>query len=119
MYADKVTDSMQRTIDETDRRREKQMEYNQTHNIIPIGIKREVTDILEGARDTPARGKSRGRVAEGKGKYRTNVLNQDDLEKQIVSLEKKMFDHAKNLAFEEAAQLRDQIEDLRQQFVRS
>ena len=119
MYADKVTDSMQRTIDETDRRREKQMEYNQTHNIIPIGIKREVTDILEGARDTPARGKSRGRVAEGKGKYRTNVLNQDDLEKQIVSLEKQMFDHAKNLAFEEAAQLRDQIEDLRQQFVRS
>lgn len=119
MYADKVTDSMQRTIDETDRRREKQMEYNQTHNIIPIGIKREVTDILEGARDTPARGKSRGRVAAGKGKYRTNVLNQDDLEKQIVSLEKKMFDHAKNLAFEEAAQLRDQIEDLRQQFVRS
>ena len=119
MYADKVTDSMQRTIDETDRRREKQMEYNQTHNIIPIGIKREVTDILEGARDTPARGKSRGRVAEGKGKYRTNVLNQDDLEKQIVSLEKQMFYHAKNLAFEEAAQLRDQIEDLRQQFVRS
>ena len=119
MYADKVTDSMQRTIDETDRRREKQMEYNQTHNIIPIGIKREVTDILEGARDTPARGKSRGRVAEGKGKYRTNVLNQDDLEKQIVSLEKQMFDHAKNLAFEEAAQLRDQIEDLRQQFVHS
>ena len=119
MYADKVTDSMQRTIDETDRRREKQMEYNQTHNIIPIGIKREVTDILEGARDTPARGKSRGRVAEGKGKYRTNVLNQDDLEKQIVSLEKQMFDHAKNLAFEEAAQLRDQIEDLRQQFVSS
>ena len=119
MYADKVTDSMQRTIDETDRRREKQTEYNQTHNIIPIGIKREVTDILEGARDTPARGKSRGRVAEGKGKYRTNVLNQDDLEKQIVSLEKQMFDHAKNLAFEEAAQLRDQIEDLRQQFVSS
>tara|TARA_E500000331_G_scaffold85903_1_gene81487 strand:- start:2360 stop:4372 length:2013 start_codon:yes stop_codon:yes gene_type:complete len=119
MYGDTVTNSMQRTIDETDRRREKQMEFNRTHNIIPIGIKREVTDILEGARDTPARGKNRGRVAEVKGKYRSNVLNQDDLEKQIVSLEKQMFDHAKNLAFEEAAQLRDQIEELRQQFVRS
>ena len=119
LYGDKVTGSMQRAIDETDRRREKQMTYNRTHNIIPIGIKRNVTDILEGARDTPVRGKKRSLVAEKKGGYRTNILNQDDLEKQIIILEKQMFEQARNLAFEEAALLRDQIEELRQQFVLS
>ncbi|MBD3647169.1 MAG: UvrB/UvrC motif-containing protein, partial [Pseudomonadales bacterium] len=115
MYADRVTDSMQRAIDETDRRRTKQMEHNKTHNITPIGIKRHVTDILEGARDQPARAK-RGKVADRKGRYRT-VLNQDDLEKEILTLEKKMFEHAKQLEFEEAASLRDRIEELRTQFV--
>ena len=119
LYGDKVTGSMQRAIDETDRRREKQMTYNQTHNIIPIGIKRNVTDILEGARDTPVRGKKRSLVAERKGGYRTHLLNQDDLEKQIIILEKQMFEQARNLAFEEAALLRDQIEELRLQFVLS
>ena len=119
LYGDKVTGSMQRAIDETDRRREKQMTYNRIHNIIPIGIKRNVSDILEGARDTPVRGKKRSLVAEKRGGYRTNILNQDDLEKQIVILEKQMFEQARNLAFEEAALLRDQIEELRQQFVLS
>ena len=110
---------MQRAIQETDRRREKQESYNKTHNIIPIGIKRQISDVMEGARDASSRGGKRNKVAEGKSKYRSNVLNQDDLEKQIISLEKQMFEHAKNLAFEEAAGLRDQIEELRQQFVRS
>ena len=118
LYGDKITDSMQRAIDETDRRREKQMQHNRTHNITPIGIKRNVMDIMEGARDVPGRGK-KARVAESKGKYRGKVLNQEELEKQIVSLEKQMFDHARNLAFEDAAAQRDQIEELRQQFVRS
>jgi excinuclease ABC subunit B len=118
LYGDKITNSMRRAIDVTDSRREKQMQHNRTHNIIPIGIKRSVMDIMEGARDAPGRGKQ-GRVAESKGKYRGKVLSQDELEKQIVSLEKQMFDHARNLAFEEAAALRDQIEELRQQFVRS
>ncbi|MBO6563621.1 MAG: excinuclease ABC subunit UvrB [Pseudomonadales bacterium] len=120
LYADKVTDSMQRAIDETDRRRAKQMAHNEQNNIIPFTVRREVTDILEGARGAPARGKKAQRVAERKGAYRGSpVLNQDDLEKQIITLEKQMFDHAKDLEFEEAARLRDQIEELRQQFVRS
>jgi excinuclease ABC subunit B len=60
------------------------------------------------------------RVADRKGKYRGGpVLNQDDLEKQILSLEKQMFEHARSLEFEDAARLRDEIEELRQQFVRS
>ncbi len=120
LYADRMTDSMKRAIDETDRRREKQKAYNKTHNIVPFSVKREVSDILEGARDAPARGKKGQRVAEGKSAYRGSpVLNQGDLEKQIIALEKQMFEHARDLEFEEAAQLRDQIEELRQQFVRS
>ena len=120
LYADKVTDSMQRAIDETERRRTKQMAHNEKHNIVPFSVKREVSDILEGARGAPARGRKMAKVAERKGRYRGGaVLNQDDLEKQILSLEKQMFEHARDLQFEEAAQLRDQIEELRQQFVRS
>jgi len=119
LYADKITNSMQRAIDETDRRREKQQAYNKTHNIIPIGIKRQVSDVMEGARAAPGKAGKRGRVAEGKGKYGGKGLSQGDLEKQILSLEKQMFEQAKNLAFEEAAGLRDQIEELRQQFVSS
>jgi len=119
LYADRVTNSMQRAINETDRRREKQQDHNRTHNITPIGIKRQVADVMEGARDAPSKVGKKGRVAEGNGKYRGNALKTDDIEKQIVSLEKQMFEQAKNLAFEEAAGLRDQIEELRQQFVRS
>ena len=117
MYADKITDSMQRAIDETDRRREKQVVHNSVHNIVPVSVKRAVPDIMEGARDAPARGKKRSRVSEEKKGYRNNILNQGDLEKQIVNLEKEMFEEAKNLHFEEAAKLRDQIEELRQQFM--
>lgn len=119
LYADKVTDSMQRAMDETERRRDKQVAHNEKNNIIPFTVRREVTDILEGARGAPVKGKKAQRVADRKGKYRSPVLNQDDLEKQIITLEKQMFDHAKDLEFEEAARLRDQIEELRQQFVRS
>ncbi|MDA0979303.1 MAG: excinuclease ABC subunit UvrB [Proteobacteria bacterium] len=120
LYADRITDSMRRAIDETDRRREKQLAHNRTHNIVPFSVKREVADILEGARGAPARGSKSSKVADKKGNYRGGtMLHQDDLEKQIVALEKQMFDHAKQLQFEEAARVRDQIEELRQQFVRS
>ncbi len=117
MYGDRVTDSMQRTMDETDRRREKQMAHNKANNITPVGIKRKVIDILEGARDAPGSGKKAASVADKKGRYKTDALSQGELEKRIVSLEKQMFEQAKNLAFEEAASLRDQIEELRHQFV--
>ena len=115
LYADRITGSMRRAIDETDRRRDKQLAHNKANNIIPVSIKRNVMDILEGARHVPGRSK----VAEGKGTYRGGaVLSQRDLEKQIIVLEKQMFNYAKELQFEDAAQTRDQIEDLRQQFVR-
>ena len=120
LYADKITDSMQRAIDETERRRQKQMAHNEANNIVPFSVRREVGDILEGAREAPVRGgRKAAKVADKKGRYGAAILNQDDLEKQILTLEKQMFEHAKDLQFEEAAQLRDQIEELRQQFVRS
>ena len=119
LYADRVTDSMQRAIDETDRRREKQVTHNLANNIIPIGVKRDISDIMEGARGLTLKSNRGAKVADKKGRYRNAVASQEDLEKQIVTLEKEMFAQAKNLAFEEAASLRDQIEELREQFVRS
>ena len=119
LYADRVTDSMQRAIDETDRRREKQVTHNLANNIIPIGVKRDISDIMEGARGLTLKSNRGAKVADKKGRYRNTVASQEDLEKQIVTLEKEMFTQAKNLAFEEAASLRDQIEELREQFVRS
>lgn len=117
LYADRITGSMRRAMDETDRRREKQEAHNKKNNIIPFSVKREVSDILEGARAAPIPGQ---RVADNKGKYGGGAaLSQGELEKQILTLEKQMFDHAKGLEFEEAARTRDQIEELRQQFVRS
>ena len=118
MYADTVTASMQRAIDETERRREKQNDHNRKHNIIPMGIKRDVADIMEGARGVELKRNKKGsRRAVGRENSVNQVLNQEELEKQIGALEKEMFEHARNLAFEEAARVRDRIEELRYQFV--
>ncbi|MFT4797841.1 MAG: excinuclease ABC subunit B [Candidatus Azotimanducaceae bacterium] len=114
LYADKITGSMRRAMDETDRRREKQVAHNLANNITPVGVTREISDVMEGARASRLM-----KVGEKKGKYRSKVVSQGDLEKQILTLEKEMFVQAKNLAFEDAANLRDQIEELREQFVRS
>ncbi|MEK9824357.1 MAG: excinuclease ABC subunit UvrB, partial [Gammaproteobacteria bacterium] len=98
LYADKITDSMQRAIDETERRRQKQMAHNEANNIVPFSVRREVGDILEGAREAPVRGgRKAAKVADKKGRYGAAILNQDDLEKQILTLEKQMFEHAKDL----------------------
>ena len=120
LYADRMTDSMKRAIDETDRRRDKQIAHNKANNIVPFSVQREVSDILEGARDAPGRGgRKMGKVAEGKRGYGSDeVLSQGEIEKRIVSLEKQMFVHAKELEFEDAARVRDEIEELRQRFVR-
>ena len=123
LYADKVTDSMQRAMDETDRRRAKQMAFNKAHSIVPATVKRDLVEILEGARDAPVRGRKAHKVAERKARYRKGApapaMSAENLEKQIVALEKRMFAHARDLEFEAAARLRDEIEELRQQFVAS
>ncbi|WP_078086008.1 excinuclease ABC subunit UvrB [Microbulbifer mangrovi] len=117
LYADKITDSMQRALDETQRRREKQLEHNAEHGITPKGIVKSVADIMEGAiaPGVPARG--RRKVAEKGGTYKADQKPLSDKERwaRIEELEEKMYQHAKNLEFEAAAKLRDEITQLKEQ----
>ena len=108
LYADKVTGSMQRAIDVTTLRREKQQAYNDEHGITPRGVKKAVRDILEGALGA-GRSTTRGyaKIAEDQVKY--GRMTPAQLAKEVGKLEQKMYEHARNLEFEEAAQLRDQI----------
>jgi excinuclease ABC subunit B len=111
LYADRVTGSMQRAIDETDRRRAKQIEYNLKHGITPQSIVKAVQDIMEGARGDADRDGRRGLAAD-EGDL---LLAPEQAMKRIKKLEAEMYKHARNLEFEEAARLRDRIEKLRQQ----
>ncbi|MGH8181423.1 MAG: helicase-related protein, partial [Steroidobacteraceae bacterium] len=115
LYADKVTGSMRRAIDETDRRRRKQLEYNVAHSITPRGIHKAVADIMEGAR-AGAPQLMRGKRRDGKrGEAAAAAdLKPEALAKQMKRLESEMLKRARNLEFEEAARLRDEIERLKQ-----
>ena len=109
LYADKVTGSMQRAMDETQRRREKQLAYNEAHGIVPQTINKRIADVMEGARSSaPKRGKGAGK----KGTSAAPLVIPDNpkaLGKLLAQMEKQMLDHAQNLEFEEAALLRDQV----------
>ncbi|WP_149194169.1 excinuclease ABC subunit UvrB [Luteimonas suaedae] len=116
LYADRVTRSMQAALDETDRRRQKQVEYNLEHGITPKSIARAVMDIMEGARPEPAlekRGRGKGRrVAEEAEDYAK--LGPAQLAAKLKALEQQMYQHARDLEFEEAAQVRDRIRQLKE-----
>ncbi len=116
LYADTVTRSMRAAIDETERRRGKQVAFNQRHGITPKGIEKAVIDVMEGAYAGGAetRGKRRRRVAEKKpaGIF---ALSAEEAVKRIKKLEDKMYRHARNLEFEEAARLRDEAGEIRRQ----
>jgi excinuclease ABC subunit B len=118
LYADQITGSMQRAIDETDRRRARQVAFNEEHGITPKGIRKNIADILEapaapGAGGRSARNKAMA-IAERQGKYKVTV-NPADIWKSIEQLEKQMFQAAKDLEFEVAAKIRDEIEKLKKQ----
>jgi excinuclease ABC subunit B len=113
MYADKVTGSMQRAIDETARRRDKQVAYNQAHGITPRSIQKAITDIMEGAHaGAPDTARHYAKVAEEALQYAS--LPPDKLAQKIKKLEQQMYEHARNLEFEAAARLRDDIHRLQQ-----
>ena len=111
LYADNVTGSMQRAIDETRRRRDKQLAYNATHGITPRTIEKRVADIMEGAyAGGPVGSRTYARVAEQEIAYA--ALTPQQMGRRLKELEKQMYDHARNLEFEEAARVRDQIREL-------
>jgi excinuclease ABC subunit B len=115
LYADRITKSMQAAIDETDRRRNKQLAHNEEHNITPTSIAKKVSDVMEGAYGSSMRGraaKNMDKVADNASVYAS--MTPDKAIKEIAKLEKKMFQHAKDLEFEQAAQVRDEISKLRE-----
>ena len=115
LYADRITNSMQKALDETDRRRAKQVEYNTEHGITPQSIVRAVTDVMEGARPEPGELKGRGkarRVAEPELQYQR--LSPAQQAAKLKALEQQMHQHARDLEFEDAARVRDQIRRLRE-----
>ncbi len=119
LYADRITDSMKAAIEETDRRREKQVQYNKDHGITPRGIQKLVQDIMEGAREDSEGGSRKAKasglqvaaIAEGSVEA---YIDPKKLAVRIKELETAMFKHAQNLEFEQAASVRDQIKKLKE-----
>jgi len=115
LYADKMTGSMQRAIDETSRRREKQAEFNKAHGITPKGVEKAVKDIMEGAyAPNSVRSKLHAKLKSDKKKLN---LDPAEIADRIKNLEKKMYEHAHNLEFEEAAKLRNEIAELNEEIL--
>ena len=117
LYADTVTRSMRVALDETARRREKQLEYNAEHGIVPTSIVRQIMDVMEGARSEPAPGDRKGRgrgarVAEPAEDYAG--LPPERIAARIAALEQQMYQHARDLEFEDAARVRDEIRRLKE-----
>ena len=117
LYADRITGSMERAMAETDRRRSKQVSFNEAHGITPKSIQKNVADIMAGARDDGKRSTRRGaRVAEVDAQYAD--VTPANLGSAIAELEKQMFTHAELLEFEEAARVRDQISKLKERVLK-
>lgn len=112
LYADKMTDSMRRAMDETERRRNKQIAFNAENGIVPRGIRKRVLELIDGVVAEKS-GKDDLRLAQQAAEV--EALSEKDLSKRIKALEKQMLEYAKNLEFEKAARVRDQLALLREQ----
>ena len=120
LYADKITGSMERAIEETNRRRDIQEAFNIKHSIKPKGIKKGIGDIMEGARSVKGKSKSRRKLDNLRDIEFHPIESFDDPEKvkkEIIRLEDQMYKYAKNLEFEEAASYRDRVEELKQKLL--
>ncbi|WP_296755990.1 excinuclease ABC subunit UvrB [Thiobacillus sp.] len=111
LYADRITDSMRRAMDETERRRNKQLAFNSEHGIVPRGVVKRIKDIIDGVYDADAT-RQELKAAQTVAEYK--VLDEKALTRKVKKLEKDMLDAAKNLEFEKAAELRDQLKALKQ-----
>ncbi len=114
LYADKVTGSMQRAIGETERRRRKQLDYNDEHGITPKGVEKKIADVMEGAYAIASTSAHKyAQVADEVVHYA--AMSAKQLEKEIQKLEQQMYDHARNLEFEQAAVIRNKIREIKQE----
>ena len=120
LYADEITGSMQRAINESNRRRNTQLEFNEVHKITPVGVKKKVLDVMEGAYISPGnriRKLGRGVTEKADAYKRLDFTDPAVVRKEIEKLEELMYEHARNLAFEEAAATRDTIAELKNQLL--
>ena len=106
LYADVTTDSIKRAIAETDRRRRKQVTYNERHGITPVGVMKRIKDLIDGVYDATA-----AQAAQEEARY--EAMSERQVAREMKALEKKMLGHARNLEFEEAARARDQLTELK------
>ena len=112
LYADKVTDSMRRAMGETERRRNKQIQFNAENNITPVGVKKQIRELIDGVYKID---EARQELMAAQEQARYEAMSEKQVAKEIKRLEKLMIDHAKNLEFEKAAQVRDQLHLLKEQ----
>ncbi|MHB1401659.1 MAG: excinuclease ABC subunit UvrB [Thiobacillus sp.] len=110
LYADRITDSMRRAMDETERRRNKQLAFNAEHGITPRGVQKRIRDMIDGVYNTDA-ARMELKAAQTVAEYK--ILDEKALTKRIKKLEKEMLDAARNLEFEKAAELRDHLKELK------
>jgi len=113
LYADKVTGSMQRAIDETDRRRQKQVEHNKKYGITPRSVEKAVGNIMEGAQSKYDQKRAGQKTSSQSNDMSVDHLTPEIAVKKIHQLEQQMYEHARNLEFEDAARLRDEIQQLK------
>jgi excinuclease ABC subunit B len=111
LYADNITDSMRQAMGETERRRVKQLAYNAAHGITPVGVAKRIKDIIDGVYDPKA---AKETAKEQKETAKVEAMSEKQIAKQIQKMEKQMLDCAKNLEFEKAAQIRDELSRLKQ-----
>jgi len=120
LYADRETGSMRRAIDETTRRRDKQLAHNEAHGIVPVGVVKSVMDIMEGAHGGGGRNRARSKSgADAPRHAAAEDLRPGQVSKEIAALEQQMYQHARNLEFEEAARIRDRLAALKEQLFAS
>jgi excinuclease ABC subunit B len=118
LYADRITDSMRRAIDETERRRAKQIAFNEANGITPVGVQKKIKELIDGVYSNAAQKamlEGAQNLEEAAAVAKVESMSEKQISKEIKRLEKLMVDHAKNLEFEKAAQVRDQLHVLKQQ----